>query len=269
MGKDKKYLIETSAVPVALGESTPLHCRRFTNATADGNLWTSVYIRKEFIARWISYYIRMAFVTDHFRDLADAEFHLSQDFGIRDVKTGLHAVALILQTKGRITSSRGMAKELARLAIGELRKFDRRLKSRTQNQCGCQIGGKELRVDFNHLFDDLRAFLEAQDEAQNCKITRFLGIGRPGRASALIADQTVRTQTKSGAKLAECIANGKPITCAKCATIGDAVIALEQPRNCCLVHIDQDFRLLCAATTREHKEIPSERAADADVPKLP
>jgi hypothetical protein len=49
----KKYLVETSAVPVALGESTTRHSSHIAEATADGELWTSLYVRKEFIARWI------------------------------------------------------------------------------------------------------------------------------------------------------------------------------------------------------------------------
>jgi hypothetical protein len=60
----KKHLIETSAVPVALGESTPAHCAAFQEAVADGTQDTSVYIRKEFLHRWICYYIKMVFAVD-------------------------------------------------------------------------------------------------------------------------------------------------------------------------------------------------------------
>ena len=262
----KKYLVETSAVPVALGESTTRHCDHFAAATADGELWTSLYVRKEFIARWILSYIRMAFVTDHFKDLAEAQYHLSQDFSIRDVKTQVHAVGVLLQTKGRITSTRVMAKELARLAVGELHKFDKLLKRRTPNSCGCQIGGKEMKIDFNHLFDDLRAFCKSQETVENCDVNRFLGIGKSGLASHLVANKEVETKTTAGGNLAKRLTEQKSIACEACATIGDAVIALEQPRAWCLVHIDHDFEILCTATSRQHKVILSERAVETDVP---
>jgi len=265
---NKKYLVETSAVPVALGESTTRHCDHFAEATADGEVWTSLYVRKEFIARWILSYIRMAFVADHFQDLAEAQYHLSQDFSIRDVKTQVHAVGVLLQTKGKITSTRAMAKELARLALGELRKFDKLLKRRTRNACGCQIGGKEMKIDFNNLFDDLRAFCESQGSVENCDVNKFLGIGKIGRASQFVANKEVVTKTTAGRNLAKRLSEQKPIACEACATIGDAVIAPEQPKPWCLVHIDHDFEILCAATSRQRKSILSERAIETDVPEL-
>ena len=67
-----KYFVETSAVPVALGESTQAHCQHFGDATSDGTLHTSIYIRKEFIHRSILDYAEMAFVVDHFSDLSEA-----------------------------------------------------------------------------------------------------------------------------------------------------------------------------------------------------
>lgn len=266
--KKRKYLIETSAVPVALRESTPAHCSHFADAVADGNCWTSIYIRKEFICRWIRSYIRMAFAVDYFQDLPTALYNLEQDFGIRDVKTSLHALAILLERKGSIENSREMAKELARLAIGSLRKFDRRFRSRTSNSCGCKIGGKELRVDFNHLFEDLRAFIDSIKEVDDCPINEFVGVGGNRLAGKLLKGHDVASKTKSGKNLQALHDTGKWITCHRCKTIGDAVIALDQPPSWCLVHIDKDFEILCPAVDRKNKLIQPERAIDNDVPKV-
>jgi hypothetical protein len=262
MANKRKYLIETSAVPVALGESTPSHCNHFVDAVADGTCWTSIYIRKEFLARWVCYYVRMAFAVDHFQDLASALYHLEQSFSIRDVKAGQHALAALLQQKGRIENTRTMAKELARLAVGTLRKFDRRFRSRTSNSCGCEIGGKELKVDFNDLFEDLRTFLRLVDTVDDCPINSFLRLGRKGPSASLLNSPDVRQRTKSGENLTKLRAEQKWITCKECRTIGDAVIVLDQSPSWCLVHIDKDFEILCKAAGREHKPIQSERAIE-------
>lgn len=266
--KKRKYLIETSAVPVALGESTPAHCSHFADAVADGSCWTSIYIRNEFIRRWIRDYIIMAFTVDHFRDLPTALYHLEQDFRIRDVKTGIHALAILLAQKGAIENSHEMAKELARLAIGNLRKFDRRFPRRTSNSCGCRIGGKELRVDFNHLFEDLRAFIDSIKEVDDCPINRFLARSRNGLAGRLLKGRDVVSGTKSGKNLQALYDKGKPITCRQCKTIGDAVIVLDQPPSWCLVHIDKDFQILCPAVDHDNKLIQAERAIETNVPKV-
>jgi len=74
--RKKKYLIETSAVSAALGESSSVHCAHFAETTADGSLHTSVYVRKEFILRWITKDIDLAFQIDHFDSVSDALYHL-------------------------------------------------------------------------------------------------------------------------------------------------------------------------------------------------
>ncbi len=262
----KKYLIETSAVPVALGESTPAHCAHFRAAVAGGTQDTSIYIRKEFLKRWVCYYIKMAFTVDHFGNLADALHHLNQAFGIRDVKAANHAITLLLRQKGPITNRRTMAKELARLAIAEVRKFDRAFRTRTQNSSRCSIGSKELKVDFNHLFEDLRAFIESVGVVNDCPVNEFLGLDRPSKASKLLDNELIRTKTAAGQNLAKLQAQKKWVTCKECRTIGDAVIALEQPAGWCLLHIDKDFTILCEVLQREHKPIPSEWAIESGVP---
>lgn len=265
--KKRKYLIETSAVPVALGESTRSHRSHFTDAVADGSCWTSIYVRKEFIHRWIRDYIRMAFTVAHFQRVAEALYHLEQEFGTRAVKTYVHALAAQLQKKGGVDNTRAMAKEIARLAVGKLRTFDRRFRRCPSNSCKCKIGGKDLKVDFNHLFEDLRRFLQSVDTVDDCPVNSFLGLGRQEHAARLLSNPDVEQKTKSGKKLANLHAAGKWITCRQCATIGDAVIVLDQSPSWCLVHIDKDFQILCPAANRMHKLILSERALEKNVPK--
>jgi hypothetical protein len=258
----KKHLIETSAVPVVLCESTPSHCAAFRGAVAGGTQDTSVYIRKEFLHRWICYYIKMAFEVDQSGNLEHALHRLNQTFSIRDAKTGMHAIAMLLQEKGAITNCRTAAKELARLAIAELKKFDQAFRSKTPNVSGCRIGGKPLNVDYNHLFDDLRAFMASVGIVNDCPVNQFLA----RRASRLVENDLVTRKTSAGQNLAQLRAKQRWITCRECRTIGDAIIALEQPAGWCLVHIDKDFTILCDVLHREHKPIPSLAAVEPRPP---
>jgi hypothetical protein len=183
---------------------------------------------------------------------------LNQAFSIRDVKTLNHAITVLLKEKTPISNCRDMAKELARLAIAELRKFDRAFRSKTQNACSCKIGGKPLVVDFNHLFDDLRAFMASVGVVNDCPVNAFLA----NKASRLVENDLVTTKTKAGQNLAKLKAKKQWITCRECRTIGDAIIALEQPAGWCLVHIDAAFTILCDALHREHKSVPSLAAVE-------
>ena len=268
MTKKPKYLIESSAVPVAMRESTRSHNEYFHDQISDGTIHTSIYIRKEFIHRWVMDYINLANEVDHFGDVAQALSHIENDFRPRVVKGAMHAVATLLREKGTISNTREMSTEIARLAVGMLKKFDILFRSRIPvNTTGCKIGGKELEMDFENIFDVLRSFVTSQATVLDCPVNVFLGKTNSGRARKLLAVHGVAQRTKSGKTLAELLDKGTWITCKECAMIGDAVIALEQPRPYCLVHLDKDFNVLCAAISKDHKEVQSQRAIEREVRK--
>ncbi|MGO8691732.1 MAG: hypothetical protein ACLQLG_19090 [Thermoguttaceae bacterium] len=261
--KKKKYLIETSAVLVAMGGSTADHRDEFQRTVADGALFTSLYIRKEFIRRWICYLIHLAFYRDQFGNLADAMDHANEAFSIRDVKTLNHFTTWYMRECGALTSRSG-AKEIARLAVIMLQKFDRLFRSRTGNSCGCVIGGRALKVDFNVLFDTLGAFVKSFKFDGTCPVNKFLGLQNAGHGDRLLKDDAVRTQTEAGRNLEKIRAKKTTIDCFQCGKIGDAVVVLDQPGYSCLVHIDSDFDLLCPAAGRRHTLLASERAVARD-----
>ena len=149
MPTKKKYLVETSAVRVALDETTPKHFCHFKEVTEDGDLATSIYIRMEFIRRWIAYYARMALKVDHYGNLSHAISHESESFSPRDLKTLIHLLSRLFAS-GKEVSGRTAGKELVHLAVVTLLKFDRRFRSRVSNSCGCRLGGKEFRPGFQH-----------------------------------------------------------------------------------------------------------------------
>ena len=192
--------------------------------------------------------IRAVDVHKHFGSLEVALAFLEEQFAIRKIKIGVHALRMLFQEKGEIHNTRSAAIELGRMAVLKLKKFDRTFVQRINNSCDCQIGGKRLVVDHNKFFESLRTFIQSVDNVPNCPVNGYLALANEnGRARKLVADKDAG-ETKSGVKLREFAADGVTIDCRRCAQIGDAIIALEQPKPWELVHIDNDFDFLCRVT---------------------
>jgi hypothetical protein len=261
----EKYLIETSSIRPALGSSTPAHCRHFDEQTQDGRLWTSTYIRMEFIRRWFCDMIRLALTIEQCSSVSGALFLLEQDFSPRRVKGILAGVAQHLQETGAIWNTRAAAEEVATEAMHWLKQFDKVFPARLSNLCKCQIGGKTPRVAYNHLLDDLHAFHESfMTPVTDCEVNDFLRFDRPsGRARTLLNDGGVRSLAV-GKNLMDLSRGNTWITCKECSAIGDAIIALEQPASCCLVHLDGSFNTLCSSRKRRHKQIRSITAVERE-----
>jgi hypothetical protein len=258
-----KYLVETSAVRPALGNSTAAHNQHFAEQVKDGRLWSSTYIRMEFIRRWVCDLIRFALTIDQCDSAADALVVLEQDFSPRNVKGSLASVSQILRETGSIDNKRLAAEEVASLAVRLLKQFDRVFPSRTSNLCQCQIGGKTPRPDYNQLLDDLFAFYETfRTPVTDCEVNAFLEFQNPrGRTQNLLDDGGV-CKLHVGKNLAKLHEEETWITCKECSTIGDAIISLEQSPSWCLVHLDASFSELCRARGRVHKQIQSVKALE-------
>jgi len=264
----KKFLVETSCVPVALGESTKSHGAEFAKHSTDGDLHTSVYIRKEYIRGWIRTYISLCFQVEHFGNLSEALVHLEQSFGAREPKRLIHAMSLLFREKGNIQNVGEAATEFARLAIRRLKAFDRTFASRIPNHCGCSIGGKPLLIDFREMFDSLRCFLNSISDVADCAVNDYLKIeNASGRAQRFVELDGVLS-TPAGTNLAELVEKRERFGCRKCAAIGDAIIALEQPPSWHMLAHDRAFEKLCAARGRQVTIVPSERAVESDAPRI-
>src|SRR3954451_22552720 len=95
----KKYLIETSAVRAALGDSSVAQNRHLAAEVEGGSLWSSVYLRMEYIRRWFCDMSRMDFTIVICSDISDALIVLEQDFKTRNVKGILPALAKFLSER--------------------------------------------------------------------------------------------------------------------------------------------------------------------------
>jgi hypothetical protein len=257
--KPQKYLIETSAVRAALRQSTADQNGHLEEEVKDGILWTSLYIRMEFIRRWFCDTARVAFTIDMYTNVDDALIFLEQDFGIRNVKGYLAALAIFLRDRGVIRNARRSAEEIASLAIRLVEQFDDVFGKRIPNTCGCQIGAMTLTdIDYNNVLSQLYRFHESfKTPVQDCEVNDFLGFDeKKGRTAKLLGNAQV-AKLNIGQNLASLRRDSTWITCTQCTRIGDAIISLEQPSSWCLVHVDQSFNILTECLDRSHKQIKS------------
>src|SRR4051794_2850194 len=97
MAKTKKYLIDTSSVRAATRDSTTAQSRHFDELTEGGALWTSTYIRMEFIRVWICQCALAAFTIAQCSTVSDALVILEQDFSPRKVKALVAMIATFLR----------------------------------------------------------------------------------------------------------------------------------------------------------------------------
>src|SRR5450631_699978 len=102
MKKKTKYLIDTSAVRAALGTSTPPQNKHFAEEVEGGELYSSLYLRMEFIRRWFCDAARVAFTIDQCTSLSHAMIVLEQEFRPRDIKGVLAIIAETLRLHGSI-----------------------------------------------------------------------------------------------------------------------------------------------------------------------
>lgn len=248
MSKKLKYLIETSAVRAAVGPTTTRQREHFEEVVDDGTLFTSVYIRMEFIRRWICTCIYAALVVAQCRSVSEALIILEQDFSSRNVKADLAVISEHLTRLGVLQDQQSASEELGRTAVEWLRRFDKVFRSRITNKSNCKRGGRELDVDFNTLLSDLHRFYESfVDPVTDCEINRFLNLSNANSEASKLLNSVTDREVPSCKHLRKYQQSKKWITCKECERIGDSAISLELSRSWHLIYLDGAFNHLCAA----------------------
>jgi hypothetical protein len=260
---DVKYLTETSAVLAAIGASTTGHNRHYSDLTKGGKKFSSVYIRKEFIARVFCELAFAAFSISQRTSVKNALVVLSQRYSIRSIKIDVIALAHLIEREAAMTDPKTAAVEVARLGIDWLKVFDRVFKSRIENKSGCQIGDAKPVIDYNDMLEDLYSFYEGfGDSVDDCSVNDFVEIGVPTGKGRLLANEPKLQKIDSVKNLVKILDAGTRFVCDECRKIGDVIIALEQPDTHCLVHIDNAFNKFCPFLNRDHLHMKSVIALD-------
>lgn len=265
MSKSKsKALVETSAVRAKVGPTSPAHSKAFDEQTSSSVLYTSAYIRMEFIRRWICTAIEMASVISRYGNVSDALSYLEQSFSPRDVKAYIAVIAAVLESQGAISNSSASEEEFSRTAWHWLRRFDSLFPSRIQNRSHCKRGNKSFQgKSFATLTEDLAAFYkDFSTPITDCEVARFLALQNAYSNASKLLRVASSDEVKCLKSLEKYAQQGHPITCKECERIGDAVIALEQTKSYILLHVDKSFNHLCDVMGMPHKELLSLRASE-------
>jgi hypothetical protein len=227
---------------------------------------TSFYIRKEFVWAFICELSHMAFYISQRTSVRDALVLLANRFSIRAIKVDMMAIATLLEERKAMHSPSAAAQEIGSLAIRWLKTFDRMFTSKTPNEVGCRIGHKRPHIDYKTMLTDLHAFYEDFTEpVDDCPVNEFVGIGEPfGRGQALVSEKTTE-KLDSVKEIAKLLKSGSRFVCDDCKKIGDALIALEQPEDLCLIHIDKAYNRFGPFLKREHRQLKSAFAIDNEV----
>ena len=260
----RKLLVETSAVRAKVGPTTEAHEQAFDNATVHSSLYTSTYIRMEFIRRWICSMIDMAVVVSRYGDVTSALTYLEQSFSIRDVKSYTACVAQFLKANGCLSNSDAAAEELARTAFHWMRRFGKLFPGRIQNRSRCKRGGNVLRIgSFATIIEDTARFHSSfKSPITNCEVGSFLKLNSIHSESKKVLENIDDKQVQSLAHVRKYAQDQTHLTCKECERIGDFVIALEQTRMYSLVHVDSAFSFLCHARSMPNIPIPSLRGSE-------
>jgi hypothetical protein len=258
MKKIEKYLVETSAVRPILGDSTIAQVAHANEETADGTLWSSVYLRMEYIRRWVCDAIRMATILSMCTDVGDALVIIEQDFSPRKVKGAIAVLAKLLREREMMHDTRIAAEELGSMAIRMMEKYDSVFSRRINDKTGCKIGGMKPEIDFNRLLSDLHKFYEAfNTPILDCEINDYLQLDKPKPRIKPLLDDAKTKKLDVIVAMNTLKEDKKWITCNECKKLGDVIIALEQPNSWSLVHLDKSFVDLCRVLEKQNKQIKS------------
>lgn len=257
------FLIETSAVPAALGFSSTPHVDHFDAEVAGASLCSSTYVRKEVLRRWVCEIIEFAQLMEMSSSVSNAISHLAEGFGRKPKLLGL--IGTILHRGGielAENDTHDAACEIAQIALDLVDMFDLKLKGRTNNTSGCKIGGTAVEVDGNNLLATLSVFRESfLWNVTDCPVNTFLQFKHPkGRTAKLVNCQHLDKNQEARDvrdRLKVLYERKAHVTCRECGRIGDQVIAMEQPASFTLIHVDRSFNHLCECTGRNHKHLRS------------
>ncbi len=277
MPKKIKHFFDTSTVRLALF-GTEFYKQNLQSNLSSNDFHISDYVLMEYrrgmLCTAIRYYEYLNLPT--ISTVSDANKLWSNRFSSRDVKTVLGLIDEFFSTQ-QIDSINPAHKKKALLELARfIRSIDIILLSKFTkvgtNSTRCTRSKISLRIDTKTNFGEemqkfLRAFADEKGCRSKCQIDRFFLEKFKFEVAKYIneAPHFSKTSTKGFHeivdKLEDLSSKGpEAFTCKTCSKVGDAVIALDAPRDMRLEHVDRSFNALCEIIGQPHKLHPSEIA---------
>lgn len=273
----EKALFDTSCVHSVLApDLEPSVVEQIPCPSKSCKYFTSMYLRMEFLRRWIITGIEVYARADRTKDLPETLIWFSHRFGSRENK-------IVLQWSAHNTKSfqedptGEPVQRFGWLVLTMALLYDQIFKKFVQLKTGCKRG--LLTIDPNSptmrkaLFDFYERFTSPE---HTCKLGSLLKIKRgfPKLRRLLAANardyprESRRSLKNLQEKLREFVDSKKTPTCQDCHTIADILVALEQPPKATLYHIDHSFLAICPILKHKHKRLRSVLASAPGIPTI-
>jgi hypothetical protein len=276
-----QHFLDTSVVrSLLLGTQT---YQQYLNSNlAERPLYISNYIQMEmkrsYLMNIISFYFVLRLET--IQTIGDAITFWSNRFKTSQLKAILQLVPQLFSTHQLdLTSSQDKEKALQILGL-YIKRFELLLRKKYanigQDATVCTRAVVPLKVELNNLAEGLKQFADEFGDVETCrsqcKIDEFLLDRYRQEVESYIdqASQLPKTNETRGFirivdNLKEILEQGEKATsCKRCEKIGDAVIALNAPRQMRLEHTDNSFDYLCPPIQQPHHKHPSENQVLTD-----
>lgn len=270
----ERFLDTSVARSLLLG--TQVYKQYFESQFADQPLYISNYVQMEikrsYLINLISFYFVLRLET--INTIGDAIALWSNKFKASELKAILQLIPQLFSTHQlNFSSDQDKEKALSILAI-YIKRFELILRRKFNNtnidSTACARAEVPLNVDLKNPAEGLKQFASEFGDVKTCRskcqIDQFLLAQYRSEIERLvqIASQLPKNTNTRGFinianNLKEILATGATACdCKRCEKIGDAVIALDAPRQMQLEHTDSSFDYLCPQINQPHYKHPSE-----------
>lgn len=261
------------ARPFLLG---PTKYRTYLASEISGKRYASSFVRMEFTRSFLCNAIAFYFVLDmpNISTVGDALALWANKFRSSEQKAILQLMSQVFQTR-KVVFDDPTDKRVALRHLGILIKqlesnFRRKFTDPSKDTTHCGRATVPFDISLANMTQDFDNFLKAFNDKKKCrslcKIDDFLLNRYKSTVDHYIdlaACVPENKDTKGFLSVARNLkdavdSGGKACTCSKCEAYGDAIIALDAPRNMQLEHTDRSFDLLCPAIPQKHRKLRSE-----------
>ncbi len=229
-------------------------------------------MKRSYLINLISFYFVLRLET--INNIGDAIALWSNRFKTSELKAILQLIPQLFSTH-QLNFSSPPDKEtaLSVLAI-YIKRFELLLRKKFNNtntdSTACARAIVPLTLDFKNPAEGLKQFADEFGDVESCRrkcqIDQFLLVQYRNEIEQLVeqADQLPKNSNTRGfiniaRNLKEILTQGAAAcNCKRCEKIGDAVIALNAPRNMQLSHTDNSFDYLCPTIDQPHYKHPPE-----------
>jgi len=271
----QKHFVDTSiARPMVHGTT---EYKRYLNGEISENRYVSPFVGMEFRRSLIQSLIHFHTVLSlqSIQTVGDAFKLISQSYASSELKASLTLAAGLFDLRG-IGQNDQSSKQKALHAVADIiirmnALFEGLFKNHGQDATRCARATVELKAKPETASEDFERFSEKFQDTDFCRSQCSVDVFFQKNKAAVesyvqLAKQSKKTADNAGfQKITENLERilakgGSACSCSRCERVGDAIIALDAPREMQLEHLDKSFDYLCPPIKQPHRKHLSETA---------